>query len=150
MKNKLLLPIHFRKIGWIIFVITTITFLCAMKYEWEPSILQYTYTDNNGRGSTGTNLLKEIIFTSWMIGLMMIAFSKVKNEDEYIAYLRLSSWQYSVFASLMISVVGTWCIYGMNYLMFSALNMLTAPLAFIVIFNVTIYRTSERNIIDEK
>ncbi|MEJ7558572.1 MAG: hypothetical protein WKF66_09715 [Pedobacter sp.] len=150
MKNKLLLPVRFRKTGWIIFIITTIAFIVARKYEWEPSMLNYTYTDNNGRGSSGTNLLKEIFFTCWMIGLMMIAFSKEKNEDEYIAYLRLSSWQYSVFASLMISILGTWFIYGMNYLMFSALNMLTAPLAFIVIFNLTIYRTLKRNTIDDK
>lgn len=150
MKTTLLMPAHFRKIGWLIFAITTIAFFSMMKYEWRPSILDYTYTDNDGRGSTGTNLLKEIIFTFWMIGLIMIAFSREKQEDEYLNYLRLLSWQYSVFASLMISIIGTWFIYGTNYLMFSALNMLTAPLAFIVIFNITIYRTSKRNTLDEK
>lgn len=149
MKNKLLLPITFRKIGWIIFGVTTIAFLGLLKYEWHPTVLMYSYTDNHG-GINDTNLLKEIIFTSWMIGLIMIAFSKEQNEDEFITYLRLSSWQYSIFASLIISIVGTWAVYGMNYLVFSALNMLTAPLAFIVIFNVTKYLNFKGNTADEK
>ena len=101
MKNKLLLPARSRKIGWIIFVVTTIAFLGFMKYEWQPSILDHTVMDGDGKGSIETNFLKEIIFTSWMIGLIMIAFSREENEDEYIAYLRLSSWQYSVFASFI-------------------------------------------------
>jgi hypothetical protein len=150
MKNTLLMPARFRKIGWFIFAIATIAFFGMMKYEWRPSILDYTYTDSDGRGSTGTNLLKEIILTFWMVGLIMIAFSRQKQEDEYLNYIRLLSWQYSVFASMVISIIGTWFIYGANYLMFSALNMLTAPVAFIVIFNVMIYRTFERSSDHEK
>ena len=149
MKNKLLMPAQYKKIRWVVFVTTTIAFAGFVKFEWEPSILNFTYGNSITGGTAKTNLLKEIIFTSWMIGLIMIAFSKEKREDEFIAYLRLSSWQYSVIASLLISIIGTWSIYGLNYLTFAGLNMLTAPLAFIVIFNISIKRTLKVNNIEK-
>lgn len=148
MKNYILIPAHFKKIGWLIFAFTTIAFIGFVKFEWAPPTLDYTYQD--GTGTTRTNLLKEIIFTSWLVGLIMITFSKEREEDEYINFIRLASWQYSIIISLIVSLIGTWSIYGMNYLTFSALNMLTAPLVFLIIFNVTIARTIKRNSKDEE
>ena len=148
MKNRLLMPARFKRFGWIIFLTTTIAFIGFVNFEWQPPLLDYRYKD--GLGLTQTNLLKEIIFTSWVIGLVMIAFSRQREEDEYINYLRLASWQYSIVISLIVSVIGTWSIYGMNYLTFSALNMLTAPLAFLIIFNIAITRTLKRNNKDEE
>ena len=148
MKNKLLIPNRYKIIGWLMFAITTVIFIISSRIEWAPAILNVSYTH---RGHVlQTNVLKEFLFTMWMIGLFMIAFSKEKNEDEYISYLRLSSWQYSIFASMAISIIGTWSIWGLNYIGFSALNMLTAPLAFIVIFNTTIYLTSRRSTFNEE
>ena len=148
MKNRLLLPAHFKKLGVILVVVTTGIFIGFLKFNWEPVILQHTYSDNLGTSST--NLLKEVVFTLWMIGLIVVAFSKEKREDEYIAYLRLASWQYSVLVSFCVSIFGTWLIYGMRYLAFAAFNMLTVPVIFIIIFNLTIYFTSKSKAVDEK
>ena len=150
MKNKFLLPESFKKFGWLIFVVATSVFLGYLMYDWEPSFLAYTYYSSKMQLNISGNLILEVIFTFWMVGLILIAFSKEKYEDEFIAHLRLTRWQYSIFASLVISIIGTWTIYGGEYLIFSALNMLTAPLVFIVIFNIAIYRISKRNSADEE
>lgn len=148
MKNRFLMPRRFKKIGCFIFAITTIVFLGYLKFEWRPAMLTFTHSENSAFNEV--NLLPEVIFTFWMVGLIMIAFSKEKHEDEYISYLRLSSWQYSVLVSFVISIIGTWSIYGVNYLIFSAFNMLAVPLAFITIFNVSNYLTTRRSLANEK
>ena len=112
------------------------------------SFLNYNRQDKGTL--TEVNLLKEIVFTFWMLGLMMISFAKEKQEDEYISFLRLRSWQYSVLGSLFISIIGTWSIYGWNYLIFAGLNMLTVPLCFVVIFNFGLYKAKKQGVSDEK
>ena len=148
MKNTLLLPNRFKMIGWVLFLITTVSFLMFWKLQLGPAFLNFDYGDDNN--VVTVNLLKEIIFTFWTASLVLICFSKEKQEDEYVSFLRLSSWQYAVLASLIISVGGTWIIYGWNYLTFSAFNMLTAPLAFILIFTLKLSRFRKEGIFDEK
>lgn len=148
MRNTLLLPNKYKIIGWILFLFTTIFFFIFWKFELKPSFFSFNYRGDNF--VTEVNLLKEIIFTFWMLSLMLICFAKEKQEDEYISFLRLSSWQYAVLVSLIISIIGTWAIYGWNYLTFSALNMLTVPLVFIGIFNVKLYQLKGKELSDEK
>ncbi|WP_432714690.1 hypothetical protein [Pedobacter sp.] len=148
MNYKTLLPNRFKKFGWLIFILASIIFFAARKFDWQPTFLDITINDYSL--ITEVNLLKEFIFTFWMIGLIMITFSKEKQEDEFISYLRLTSWQYAVMASLIISIIGTWSIFGWNYLIFSAINMLTVPLLFMLIFNLLLYRNSNKQTADEK
>ncbi|WP_432713953.1 hypothetical protein [Pedobacter sp.] len=148
MNNHTLLPNRFKKFGWLIFLFATLAFVVSRIFEWQPAFLDLTLNDRSL--ITEVNLLKEFIFTFWMIGLIMITFSKEKQEDEFISYLRLTSWQYAVLASLVISIIGTWSIFGWNYLIFSAFNMLTVPLSFIIIFNLLLYRHSNKQTADEK
>ncbi|RZK41602.1 MAG: hypothetical protein EOO90_10485 [Pedobacter sp.] len=138
MRNSLLIPNRFKVFGWVIFAVATLLFLGFLKFDWRPGFLIYTY-EEKGLVSE-VNLLKEVIFTFWMIGLTLVCFSKEKKEDEFLSFLRLRSWQYAVIISLIISVVGTWAIYGSNYLVFSALNMLTVPVVFVIKFNISLFQ----------
>lgn len=96
------------------------------------------------------NLWDEIILSFVIIGLLLISFSKEKNEDEYISLLRLKSWQWSVLVSYGVLFIATWTIYGGMFLVFMIYNMLTVLLVFIIKFNFNLYRLRKEGISDEK
>jgi hypothetical protein len=148
MKSKLLLPHVFKKYGWLLLILSVPVLIGLMKFDWAPAFLEVQY-ERNGH-SYSTNALKEMVFTMWMVGLILIAFSKEKHEDEYISFVRLTSWQYAVLASVLISLSGVWLVWYWDYLLFSALNMLTVPVLFILIFNIMTYQAARKELKDEK
>lgn len=91
----------------------------------------YAWADESG--------LDEIIFSFVLIGLLLISFAKEKNEDEYISFLRLKSWQWAVLISYGILFFANWLIYGSMYLAFMVYNMFTVLLVFIIKFNFSLY-----------
>lgn len=137
MKNSLLLPNKYKVLGWIIFLIAAALHIVVnlfelpfLKVEFQL-IKGYEWADASG--------LDEIIFSFVLIGLLLISFAKEKNEDEYISFLRLKSWQWAVLISYGILFFANWLIYGTMYLAFMVYNMFTVLLAFIIKFNYSLY-----------
>ncbi|MEJ5993960.1 hypothetical protein WG904_05945 [Pedobacter sp. Du54] len=137
MKNSLLLPNKYKVLGWIIFLIAaglhlliTIFDISFPKVEFQL-IKGYDWADASG--------LDEILFSFVLIGLLLISFAKEKNEDEYISFLRLKSWQWAVLISYGILFFANWLIYGTMYLAFMVYNMFTVLLVFIIKFNYSLY-----------
>ncbi len=137
MKNYLLLPNKYKVLGWVIFVasaglhiLVNIFNMPFPKVEFQL-IRVYDWADSSG--------LDEIIFSFILIGLLLISFAKEKNEDEYISFLRLRSWQWAVLISYGILFFANWLIYGTMYLAFMVYNMFTVLLVFIIKFNYSLY-----------
>lgn len=151
MKNRLLIPNRYKVFGWIIFLLFSIVHLSYVaiysifKDMDEPPILKkWSLMYNIG------DAYMTIIGAFILIGLMLICFSKEKNEDEYISYLRLKSWQLSVLISYGILFVANLFIYEGAFFSFMIYNMLTVPLVFIVIFNLSLYKLKRERLVDEK
>ncbi len=137
MKNSLLIPNRYKVLGWIIFLIASALHIAVnlfeipfLKIEFQL-IRGYDWADASG--------LDEIIFSFVLIGLLLISFAKEKNEDEYISFLRLKSWQWAVLISYAILFFANWLIYGTMYLAFMVYNMFTVLLVFIIKFNYSLY-----------
>ena len=145
MKNSLLLPNKYKVLGWAIFLtsaglhlLVNIFDIPFPKVEFQL-IKGYDWADASG--------LDEIVFSFTLIGLILISFAKEKNEDEYISFLRLKSWQWAVLISYGILFFANWLIYGTMYLAFMVYNMFTVLLVFIIKFNYSLYvlRKGDKN-----
>lgn len=151
MKNTLLLPNQYKVYGWITFLIFSVLGLACMYLEFKiPGFQMYNPTSQGFLDFNDYNLTNEFALTGVVFGLLMIAFAKEKNEDEYISHLRLRSWQWSVLVSYMILIVIVFAVYGAAFFNVLFYNMFTVLLVFIIKFNSSLYRLKREGSRDEK
>ena len=85
MKNLPLLPHKFKTIGWFLLPITLVFGIACMHFEFEIEVLKFV---NPGEGIFGSNsyqnFTNEIALSLFLINLLLISFSKEKQEDEYV------------------------------------------------------------------
>ncbi|SIO45717.1 hypothetical protein [Chitinophaga niabensis] len=137
MKSKFLLPHLYKKIGWSI----TIPFLII-------GILLFPLGDVFFKNATWLTFLDnfpgqytdEIIAAGLIMGMLLVAFSKEKVEDEYINKVRLESLQISVLINYLLLIICILLIYDVEFLSVMTYNMFTILLLFIIRFNFIIYR----------
>jgi len=79
-----------------------------------------------------------------IIGLLLIAFSKEKIEDEQIAQLRLDSLQWAVYINYCVLVICFFLIHGIGILPVVALSVLTPIVFFIIRFRWKIYQLNQQ------
>ena len=87
-----------------------------------------------------TNSLVGILF---IIGALMVSFSKEKREDEFIANLRLSSLLWSVWVNYILLLIAFLFIWNFDFLSVMVYNMFTILIIFIIRFNYLLYRSSK-------
>jgi hypothetical protein len=75
-----------------------------------------------------------------IIGLLFIAFSKEKIEDEMIVKLREQSLVWAVMANFIILILGILFIFGLPYLHFLSLQIFLVLILFIAKFNFELSR----------
>jgi hypothetical protein len=78
------------------------------------------------------NFTDEIAAIGSIIGLILIAFSKVKIEDEYVTITRLESLQWAIYFNFSLLILATVFVHGMAYFQVIIFNMFT-PLVFFII-----------------
>ena len=158
MPTKLLLPNRYKKIGWMILIPATILGIILIYYQFGAAWLHAKVfaiatdgTSDNYKffSLTYTNMTNTIIGALFIIGAMLVSFSKEKNEDEYIAGLRLSSLLWAVFVSYVLLLVAFLLVYGSPFLDVMVYNMFTILIIFITRFNYLMYKNS-KTVTDEK
>ena len=112
-----LLPPLYRRIGWVL----AVPFAAACIYVLTEAI-------NMGQW------LDEVSVIGLTIALLLISFSRERQEDEYIAALRTKALVWAVYVSYIILIIGTVSIYGDAYLYFLFSNLFTLPIVFILKF----------------
>lgn len=142
MNTKLLLPNKFKKVGLILLV---------------PSFLLFAFTQfaDGGWPWLSTGWGKE--FWEYMIdlqvqllggaiaGLLIIAFSREKQEDEYINSVRLESLQWAVLINYIFLIAATFLVEGLNFIDVMGYNMLTVLIIFIVRFHLVLGKNRVKN-----
>lgn len=143
MKSKLLLPNRFKWIG----IITLVPFLILgalfMYGDYEAVSLDINIRPNGLFSGTNNNLTDEIALTGIIASLLMIAFAREKEEDEFIHLTRLESWQFAVLVNFVLLLIATWAFYGFAFLNVMVYNMLTILVIFIVRFQWIVYRNKK-------
>lgn len=154
MSTKLLLPNRFKKIGWFILVPATILGLVLAYHEFGAAWLWanvFSIVNDHDKyfGFDYTNITNTVIGSLFIIGAMLVSFSKEKNEDEFIAELRLSSLLWAVCVSYLLLLIAFVLVYGTPFLDVMVYNMFTVLIIFIIRFNYLMYKNS-KTATDEK
>ncbi|WP_316823147.1 hypothetical protein [Pedobacter gandavensis] len=157
MKTYLLLPSKYKVFGWILFSITLSLYVyCFLIYpnvydKLNLEIPGFTspYTDYF-QWAKNNNLTISVLIVGILIGLLMICFSKEKNEDEYISLIRLRSWQWAVLTSYGILIFACLLVYGLEFMAFVLYNMFTILIIFIIKFYYSLFKLNRERGSDEK
>ena len=155
MNKHLLLPNRFKRIGWFLLIPATIAgiFLAANGFniEWlSTHVFAFWYDQVHqifGNGGAFDWVQLEVgntlVATIWLIGALMVGFSKEKREDEFIENLRLSSLLWSVWVNYILLLLSFIFIYGSPFFTVMLYNMFTILIIFIIRFNFILYRNSK-------
>ncbi|MBK9105877.1 MAG: hypothetical protein IPL92_15225 [Saprospiraceae bacterium] len=164
MKQTLLLPSRFKTIGWFILIPATIAGIILISTGFEGEWLNTTvfaiFNDdffmNNQQIAKSqnftfitTDITNTLVGILFIIGGLMVGFSKEKREDEFIANLRLSSLLWSVWVNYALLLFAFLFIWNLAFLNVMVYNMFTILIIFIIRFNYILYRSS-KSMADDK
>ena len=145
MKPTLLLPSRFKYIGTVLLIPSLILGLLFRfrDFSFDFLTLRRSYSLVNGNSlnlDEQINLTDELSLTGLIVGLLFIAFSRQKQEDEFIHHTRLQSWQWAVLINYGLLILATWLVHGLAYIDVMMYNMLTVLLIFIIRFHFILFR----------
>jgi len=144
MLTKILLPHHFQKIGWVMILPFSVLLFAVNYLSFELSWLSITNPQASGLSGffdpDKTNYTLEFALIGVFVALFLIAFSKEKQEDEYIQKLRLDSLLLAFYIYTFILILGTLLFYGFGYLEFRGYNMFTIQIIFIARFKWVLFQ----------
>jgi len=148
MKTKLLFPYRYKWIGAAIFVPAFILGFAYLFFDFEIGFLTVNmkgwmmiFDKDDLFRTSGNNLTDEIALTFTVIGLLLIAFSRERTEDEFIQKIRLESFQWAVLVSYILLIACTWLIYGSSFFIAMVANLL----AVLIIFNIRFHWLMMKN-----
>lgn len=151
MKQKILLPNKFKRIGWFILIPATLMGIVLTIIGFETieinatvfAICSTEFLDNQYFSFINTNIVGTLVGVLFIVGGLMVGFSREKNEDEYISSLRLNSLLWAVLISYILLLFAFLFIYGLSFIPVMIYNMYTTLVIFIVKFNYSLLRNSK-------
>ena len=149
MKLNYLFPNKYKKVGWIVIIPSVIIGLIAMGGNLEPAFLDVEvpavfidefFGETKLIGFVHNNLLNEITGLLIITSAFLVAFSKEKQEDEFISKIRLESLVWAVYLNYAILIIALLFIYDMSFMWVIIFNMFTILFFFIARFNWEVYK----------
>ncbi len=149
MLKQILLPNQYKLLGWILLVPSAILGFLLMLSDLESTLkinskVFALYNDEimgskRHTGIISTDITNTLVGVFFILGAMMVGFSKEKKEDEYIANLRLSSLMWAVWVNYVLLLLSFIFIYGMGFFHVMIYNMFTVLIIFIGRFNIKLF-----------
>jgi hypothetical protein len=159
MKTRYLFPHSFKKVGWVLLIPSVLVgLLMTMEIvdfpELEMKVFNIAMLDifNSQKPPvrwTENNVLDELVCIFIIVGALLVACSKEKTEDEYIAKIRLESLLLATYINYGLLVLAILLVYDMAFLSVMIYNMVTLLLIFLVRFNFILYRNTKANRYEE-
>lgn len=158
MIQKFLLPNKYKIVGWFILILATILGIVLMVTDFEGMPLNtrvFAIFNDRILGKSqfftfiNVNVTNTIVGILFIVGALLIGFSKEKNEDEFITNLRQSSLLWAVLINYILLLFSFAFIYGTAFLNVMLYNMFTVLIIFIARFNYVLY-SNAKSMSDEK
>ncbi len=149
--SQLLLPNRFKKIGWPILISAAIAGIVLNILDFDAQWLKGTVFavasdqilgDAHYFSFIKTDLTNTLVGSLFIIGGLLVGFSREKKEDEFIANLRLTSLLWAVWVSYILLLCAFIFIYGGVFLSVMIYNMFTVLIIFIIRFNFLLYKNA--------
>jgi hypothetical protein len=141
MKSKFLIPARFKFIGLAILIPSLVLGIWWRFFEFEAGFLTLKIgRENSLIKDMQINLTDEVALAGIIIGLLLLAFSREKHEDEFINRIRLESLQWAVLLNYVLLIIAAFLVYGWSFIDVMMYNMLTVLIIFIVRFHLILYR----------
>lgn len=152
MKTKFLFPNRYKRIGWILLIPSSILGILILFFDFNFKSLDskvFTiYSDGFGvektiMGLFDGNYVNTIAGILFLIGAILVAFSKEKHEDEFISKTRLESLVWAIYVNYAILAFCTLFFFNLEYLIVMIFNMFTILIFFIIRFYYILYRSNK-------
>jgi len=158
MQKQPLLPYRFKKIGWVIFVPVFVYWLVNLLfYDGNlfihnkdltmklPAIISAEWGQSHPQFFTlfETEPTLTILIAALLISLIFIAFSRQKQEDEFVSSLRLNSWLWAAWINTALLLLADLFIYGEPFMWVVEFNLFTLLIIFIIRFHYLLRKYSK-------
>lgn len=152
MKPKFLFPNRYKLIGWILLLPAVVLGVLILFFNFEFEFLDSKVFTlySNGLGGEQTvmgflrgNYTNTIVGVLFLLGAVLVAFSKEKHEDEFIAKTRLESLVWSVYVNYAVLAFCMLFFFNLEFLMVMIFNMFTILIFFILRFYYILYKTNK-------
>jgi hypothetical protein len=154
MKTRFLFPNRFRLAGWILLVPAALIGILSifLDFEWKflelnmPAIFPENVSQDLDPaamfGFVRANITGTLAGILFIIGGVLVAFSKEKIEDEYISKIRLESILWATYINYVILIFCLIFFYKSGFVKVMTLNLYAIIVLFIVRFKFVLYRTT--------
>lgn len=111
MKSIPMFPYQYKWPGLVMAVIGLIVGAAVMYFDFRPEFLEFETHPEMAFMNT-QNLIDEVALSLVVIGLMVLAFSRERTEDEFVTHIRLQSllWSFVIYYSLVF--LSVWIFYN--------------------------------------
>jgi hypothetical protein len=152
MQQNMLLPNQFKKMGWVMLGIAVILWLYLLLSDHDASFNApvFAFITDEIMGKTEyfkiiqVDILPSLVGTLFIVGGLLVSFSKEPQEDEYIASVRLASMQWAVLVSYGLLLFAFMFIFGLAFLTVMQYNMFTVLILFIARFHFVLFLNSKK------
>lgn len=148
MNNYLLISHRWKTLGWILTIpalaagiycmIAEVSMDSYLQVKLPEGMERFFWIDrgpfNSESEPVTLGLLDELISISLLTGLLLLAFSKEKVEDEWIQRVRLDSLQWAVLINSVLLIAFSLFAHGFSFLNVMVYNMFTPLLIFVARF----------------
>jgi hypothetical protein len=152
MNTNFLFPHWTKQIGWILLIPGVILSILFLLFESEISFFDasvFAVAKDNLFGPTylvvmENNILDELACILFILGALLVAFSKEQAEDEYIAQIRLASLVWATYVNYAILILAILFVYDFTFFWVLVFNMFTLLTFFLIRFNWALYRAKKQ------
>jgi len=141
MKTMRLLPTSWKWPGAILSILGLALGFAAELGDFSFSWLTFKVREEKGMFSLSAeeDFTNELALTLTIVGLLMLAFTRERDEDERVRLIRLEAFQWSILVNFIIILIGNWALYGGNFFWLMTFNLFTPLIVFLLRFYYVLY-----------
>lgn len=161
MRSNSFFPNQLKVIAWIVFIPTVIIGLItlfASNEIAEPEFLDaevYGFAPENFLSEKPVfhqlknNLLNEILGVLIIVSGLILGFSKVKNEDEFIAQIRSKSLIWATYINYGVLLLAILLVYDLSFFTIMIFSMFMSLVLFVLHFHWQLYKLNKKTTDEE-
>jgi len=150
MSRNYLFPARFQKFGWFLLVPFGLMFLLfafgpdSIKEQWRMPVFaiadEELFQKTIWFSFTSNAVFDEVTLIGLIVSLLLIAFSKEKDEDEFISQIRLNSLVWALLINYGILILAELFVYAFSFLNVLYFNLIMILVLFVIKFRIELHK----------